>query len=39
MKNNLKIRNQNDYILNEMTLISHDGKEYNFAGQYVEFSF
>lgn len=39
MTNNLKIRNQDDYILNEITLISHDGKEYNFLEQFVEFSF
>lgn len=31
-----KIRSEFDYIINHITIVSHDGKEYNFYPQFVE---
>jgi hypothetical protein len=34
-----KIRNEFDYVLNYIKIVSHDGKEYNFYPQFVEFTY
>lgn len=34
-----KPRNENDYILNHVKIISHDGKEYDFSSHFLQFTY